>query len=1292
MISKFSVKKSYTVIVGIVLVIILGIVAYTKMTVDLLPSMELPYAIVMTTYPGASPEAVENGVSKPIEQAVATIDNIENIQSISAENYSMVILEFNSDTNMDTATIDMREKLDQISGFFDDSVGNPIIMKLNPNMMPVMVAAVDKKGADSIELSRYVEDTLSQTIEGIEGVASVTTMGTIEESVQVIIRDEKVKKVNKQVKKALDDKFAEAEDALADGKSQINSGKDQLKSGQSTANKKFAEAEVKINTAKYELLTTEKEVKDAQKELEDQEKTLKGQKEQLEKAITSLQDLLKSYQTLAAQKAQIEAALAVTPEDAALAVQLQTVTGAMQAMEAKLGEQQDQDGNNLTFDTLPAYIANLQASLTQIKAGLAEIKKGKNQLKESLKKITNGKETIDDSYIELKTKQGEANSEMTKAQSELVQGERELEEQENSLKDAKDAAYDGTDMQSIITKDMISGILTAQNFDYPAGYVTEDDVEYLVRVGEKFDDVEELSGLVLLDLEMDGVAPIKLSDVADVFVETNADKIYTRVNENPGIILSIAKQNEYSTKEVADRIVEKFEKISKEDDSVSFTNLMNQGMYIDLVSGSVLENLLFGAVLAIIILLLFLKDIRPTGIIAVSIPVSVVFAIVLMYFSGVTLNVISLSGLALGVGMLVDNSIVVIENIYRLRKEKYSVVEASIKGAGQMVGAITASTLTTVCVFLPIVFTTGITKTLFKDMGLTIAYSLFASLVVAVTFVPMAASKSFYRISEKDNKLMNWISEKYAGFLPKILDHKMLVFVVVLVLFVGSTVLSFSKGFSFLPEMDSTQMTMSITMPEDTKTMEETAAMSDKVIKAVLEIEDIKTIGAMIGGGGMSMLGLGSDDSFDSVSYYIECKEDKLHTNDEIAELITEKTKDFDCEVNVSASSMDMSAMMTTGVSIQVKGEDMDTLQELAGQIGEKLEEIDGLTEIENGLEEATPEYRMVVNKKKAAEYGLTVAQVYQEVQGALAEASSATRLSTDGKEYPVYVKDEEEEQYTLKDINNLTIEGSKGEEKVDVKISRLADVEDTYSLSAINRINQVRVITVGGKVEEGYTTTAVSAKVKDVVDNISLPSGCSIEYDGENETVMEAMEQVLLMMVLAIAFMYLIMVAQFQSLKSPSIIMFTLPLAFTGGFAALFLTGNDVSVIAMIGMVMLAGIIVNNGIVFVDSVNQLIEEGSEVRQAIVTTGRNRLRPIVMTALTTILGLSTMAMGFGMGADMAQPMALVVIGGLTYGTLLTLLVVPCIYEMFNAKKRKNPVTAETSMKNGELLEIDETDE
>lgn len=1275
MISKFSVKKAYTVIVGIVLILILGIVAYTKMTVDLLPAMELPYAIVMTTYPGASPEAVEAGVTKPIEQAVASIDNIENIQSISSENVSMVIIEFGSDANMDTATIDMRESLDQISSYFDESVGNPIIMKLNPNMLPVMVAAVDMEDSDSIELSEYVEESLAPSLEGVNGVASVTTMGVVEESVQVIIREDKVDEVNKKVKAALDEKFKEAEEAIADGESQLASGKSQIENGQKTANEQFAKAEVEINNAKYAMLKSEEEVNAALAELLEQETALKEQKKQLKSAIASLQELLATYQGLQAQRAQLEAALTVTPGDATLTAQLQAIVAAMTQMETALAEQKDAEGNALTFATLPTYIEGLNTALTQINSGLKEIKTAKKTLNSTLKKLTNGKKTIDDSYVELKTKQAETQSELTSAKSELTQGEKELEEQKNSFEEAKEAAYDGADMNTIITTDMISGILTAQNFEFPAGYVTEDDVDYLVRVGEKFDDVESLQDFVLLDMGMDDLEPIKLSDVADVFIQNNADTMYTRLNKNPGIILSIAKQNEYSTKEVSDNIKEAFEKIEASDEKISFTSLMDQGMYIDLVAGSVLENLLFGAILAIIILMLFLKDIRPTGIVAVSIPVSVIFAIVLMYFSNVTLNVISLSGLALGVGMLVDNSIVVIENIYRLRNEGYSVKNAAIKGAGQMVGAITASTLTTVCVFLPIVFMEGVTKQIFKDMGLTIAYSLFASLIVAVTFVPMVASKSFDKISEKENKFVNKVSDRYAAMLPTILKHKGIVLLTALVLFVATTVLAISKGFSFMPEMDSPQMSMTLTMPEDTETLEETAAVSDEVIDRVLEIEDIKTIGAIVGGDSMSMLGLGNGSSFTTVSYYIECKEDKVHSNEEIAEMILEKTKDLEAEISVTASSMDMSALMTAGISIQVKGKETDKLQEIAEQIGNQLESVEGLTEISNGLEEATPEYRIIVDKDKASQYGLTVAQVYQKVQAALAESSSSTTLTTDKKDYPVYVKDEERESYTLRDVERLTIEGTKDQETVDVKVNQIADVQETQSLSSISRMNQTRFITVSALVKDGYVTTNVSNEVTELLEDYELPDGYSIEYNGENETVMEAMGQVMLMMVLAIAFMYLIMVAQFQSLKNPFIIMFTLPLAFTGGFAALLLAGKDVSVIAMIGMVMLAGIIVNNGIVFVDSVNQLIDEGMSMRYAIVKTGSNRLRPIVMTALTTILGLVPMAIGMGMGADMVQPMALVVIGGLIYGTLLTLVVVPCIYELFN-KSKKSPVDEE----------------
>lgn len=1272
MIAKFSVKKAYTVIVGIVLVIILGIVAYTKMTVDLLPSMELPYAIVLTTYPGASPEAVETGVTKPVEQAVATIDNVKNIQSMSADNYSMVIIEFESDANMDTATIDMRENLDQITGYLDDSVGNPLIMKLNPNMMPVMVAAVDMEGADRIELSRYIEDTISPELEGVSGVASVTAMGVVEESVQVVIRQDKVKQVNQKVKAALDDKFQEAEDAINDAESKLTSGKSQLSAGESQAYSEFARAEVEIDNSKLDLLKTEDELNAAYEQLLTQETELTEARTSLESAISGLQQLQQGYETAVSNRAALEALMATASaaEQAGYMAQIAVLDATIEQMEQQLSTMNltDDSGAVVTFSSLGNYITSLNSQLSEVTTGLEKITEGKATIQENLEKISGGKTAIDEGKLQLKIKQQETQSQLTASKVQLEQGEKELEEQMQTFEDSKDAAYSGADMEDIISTDLIEGMLTAQNFDFPAGYVTEDDVEYLIRVGNKFEDVEDLSDFVLLDLNMDGLAPIKLSDVADVFVADNSDTMYTSINGNPGVILSIAKQNEYSTKEVADNLTDEFDEISETNEGVTFTSLMNQGMYIDFVASSVLENLLLGAVLAIIILLLFLKDIRPTGIIAVSIPVSVIFAVVLMYFSNVTLNVISLSGLALGVGMLVDNSIVVIENIYRLRGEGYSVKEAAIKGAGQMVGAITASTLTTVCVFLPIVFTTGITRQLFTDMGLTIAYSLLASLIVAITFVPMIASKTFNRVSQKENKLIAKISEKYAGFLPKVLKHKAILLIVVLVLFAGSIAIAISKGFSFIPEMDSTQMTMTLTMPEDTESLEETAALSDEVIERVLEIDDIQTVGALVGGSSMSMLGLGSDDSFDTVSYYIECKEDKERTNQEIADLILEKTKDLDCEISVSASSMDMSALMTSGVAIQIEGKDLDTLQEIAVQVGDELSNVKGLEEIDNGVEDAVKEYRIAVDKDKAAQYGLTVAQVFQKVQSTLAEASAATTLSTDSRDYSVYVKDEQVEEYNVDDVKNLTIEGKEGEDTVDVKIGKLADVKEANSLSTISRINQTRFITVSGQVKDGYTTTAVSNEVKRIVDEMDLPDGYHIEYNGENETVMEAMGQVMLMMVLAIAFMYLIMVAQFQSLKSPFIIMFTLPLAFTGGFAALIMTGNDVSIIAMIGMVMLAGIIVNNGIVFVDSINQLREEGMDLQEAIVTTGKTRLRPIVMTALTTILGLLPMAVGTGMGSDMAQPMAVVVIGGLVYGTLLTLFVVPCIYDAFNKKK------------------------
>ncbi len=697
---------------------------------------------------------------------------------------------------------------------------------------------------------------------------------------------------------------------------------------------------------------------------------------------------------------------------------------------------------------------------------------------------------------------------------------------------------------------------------------------------------------------------------------------------------------------------------------------MDQGIYIDLVMDSIINNVLFGAVLAIAILILFLKDLRPTLVIACSIPISLVTAIVCMYFSGVTLNIISLSGLALGIGMLVDNSIVVIENIYRLRGEGLSMREAATEGAREVAGAIIASTLTTICVFLPIVFTEGITRQLFVDMGLTIAYSLLASLIIALTVVPAMSSKILTKTQEKkQGRLFAGLVNLYDKLLRAALKVKPLVFILVLVLLFGSAAAAMTNGTAFMSDMDSTQLTVSVELDKDA-TLKETGELTDKVVAAILEIEDVENVGAMTSTSTMSMLG-GGGGSTNATSIYVVTREDKTMTNEKIADIIEEKTADLPAKISVDTSSMDMSALGGSGITIQVRGRDLDTLRSIAEEVAAVVESVEGTANVQDGLADSDEELRVRIDRDKAVSYGLTVAQVYTQIAGRIADASSATTLVAADKDYNVYVMNGSDIELTRKLLEDVEITGTDQDgESVKIALSEIAEFESAQSLNAINRADQTRYVSVTAGIAEGYNVGLVSAKVEQKLADYELPEGYRLVFSGENETINDAMEQVILMLLLALVFMYLIMVAQFQSLLSPFIIMFTIPLAFTGGFLGLFITGSEVSVIAMIGFVMLAGIIVNNGIVLIDYMNQLRESGMERREAILTAGRTRLRPVLMTALTTILALSTMVFSNDMGAEMAKPMAVVTIGGLLYGTLLTLVVIPCIYDCFARGKKE----------------------
>lgn len=1344
MFSKFSVKKPMTVLVGVVIAIVLGIVAFSRMTPDLLPNINLPYAVIITAYPGAAPEEVEEEVTKPIEQAMATLDHVEEITSVSRENASQVMLQLTDDANMDTLTADIREKISSVSGGWGDMVGTPYIMKINPSMMPVTVAAMEMEGMDSVELTDLLDSQLMLKLEGIEGVASVAASGNVQESITVELRQDKIDKLNDKLRAKLDEKFGDAEKELDESSKEIEDGlnetreqqeeldgqKAQLEAGQSQLAQQTGQAQgqliskkVEIESAKAQIaaqLTTmeqnRKQLQDALDKLKALQATLSqltGQLGMLDQGISGLQEAIAGYtalsQQLEALKAQLEALEPESEEYALVQQQIEALQPQLAAAEAALA------ALGTTPAGAPAKLAELQENRAAVEKGLAEAKAmaaaggadpenldksiaeaqanltklgaGMDQLKATSSQLESGAVTVDQALRELSRQQTSGIMQMSAGMSQIIAGQSALGAAQQQLESAKaqiegaredfdtqkDAAYKNADLP--ITMEMVSQILTAQNFSMPAGYIEDQGTEILVRVGDKLEDKEELAGLLLFDTGDEGIGRIYLRDVADISVESNAGELYAKINGENGLLLSFTKQSTYSTALVSKNIGERFGALSEEYEGLKFTTLMDQGNYIYIVVDTVLQNLVLGAVLAVLILLLFLRDLRPTIVIAFSIPISLLVAIVLMYFSGVTLNVISLSGLAVGVGMLVDNSVVVIENIYRLRSEGMPAAKASVQGAVQVTGAIIASTLTTVCVFLPIVFVEGVTRELFSDMALTIGYSLLASLFVAITLVPAMTSTTLRQSKAREHSFFDRVLGGYGKIAAASLRHKWVCFTLALLLLAGSTVLALSRGFIFMPAMSGSQLDVSFTMPDEEATFEETTEMADRIAERIMELDCVETVGAMAGGdgsGGSAMLGMGGSGD---VSIYVILDEGSGVKDSEAARMVEEACADLECEVDAQGA-MDMSAYMSamsgSGVEVKLRGDDMDSLIDTANELTEILSEVEGADGAESDLEDSTPELRIVVDKNKAMENGLTIAQVYQSVSGDIAEDKKATSISVDGYSQDVLVVHPEKGGMNESYLKSLTVTSTNRTtgETEEVPLIRIASFEERQSLNSINRENQNRVLTVRAGIADGNNVTLVTREVQKALEGYEPPKGVTLEMAGENETIMEAMGQLMQMAAMAILIIYLIMVIQFQSLLLPFIVMFTIPLAFTGGFLGLYICGMEVSVVSMIGFIMLAGIIVNNGIVLIDYINQLRLEGVERRDAIILAGRTRMRPILMTVLTTVLGLVFMALATGMGAEMMQPIAVVCIGGLLYATLMTLFVVPAMYDIMARKELK----------------------
>ncbi len=1254
---RHSVKKPLTVFVSVLAVLVLGVVAYFRMTPDLLPNMNFPYVVIVTTDPGASPEAVEAKITRPMERSMATLSEIKSVTSTSKNSVSLVMLEFEEHVNMDSASLDIQQKINMLQSTWDDNVGVPYVLKMNPSMLPVEVVAVGYQGKDIHELSSFAETVLSDQLSGISGVASVAVSGVVSSQLHVLLNEEKVDVLSQRLEEAMTAQLEKAERDIHTARGQIQSAKAAIHDVQENA--------------------IQEATKDALLAAKDTLSTLQKARDQLQANLTELADIQAKKVELDAKNAQFHYEMEQIKNDSSLTE-----------------EQKETAVNQIKND--PAYL-QVQSDLAALELRLAALNTSwdgmaqtEQQWRNELAEIVRELETLEQGgYSELADKVASGAMTATDAAAMLLSSGiqldatlAQLDQALAQLEDSKAGLLQQADLSRALNIQTLTTLLTAQNFSMPAGYIQEDGIRYMVSVGDSISSQEDLENMVLFDFGLEDVDPIRMSDVADVFITDNSDEIYAKLNGSDSVMAAFTKQSTYATAEVSNNINDRLSQLEADYPGLSFIPMMDQGMYIYMIVDSIFSSLGWGILFSVLILFLFLRDLRPTIITLCAIPVSLIFAVVLMYFSGVSINMISLSGLAVSVGMLVDNSVVVIENIYRLRSKGASVVQAAVSGAQQVLGAITASTLTTVCVFLPIVFLEGLTRQLFTDLALTMTYALLASLIVALTLVPAMAAGMLKKEKVSKPNLLSRVYPRYKKAVLWSLHHKMVVLGLSVVLLISSVGLTLLRGFAFMPTMDMNMTNITITPPEGT---DKAAAMelADEVLQRAATIAHVETVGASMSNAG-PMDGMGAAPGTVDAYMLLTKGESGLAAGKQLEQLCT----DLPCTIR-STSPMDgFNALVGSGISVQVYGDDMTQLHTAAQSLAKAMAQVPGTAAVSDGLERSAKALHISVDRNAAMRKGITVAQIYLQVADALTNTASSANMTLDGVDVSVSVESPLATRPTRQTLLDLEItpqpSAAPGGDMASAggvppmpdshtagpeafKLSDVATVEETVSLSTIHHDEQQRFVTVSAAIAEGYNVTRVTADVKKTLDTVELPAGVRIAYEGENEEIMDAMRQLVLMLGLGILLVYLVMVAQFQSLRSPFIVMFTIPLAFTGGFLALLLSGKELSVISLVGFVMLVGVIVNNGIVLVDYINQLRLEGMERREAILEAGVTRLRPILMTSITTILGLVVMAFSNSVGTSLMQPVALVSIGGLLYATVMTLFVVPCMYDTIARK-------------------------
>lgn len=997
-ITKISIKRPVAIMMVMFIIIILGAVSITKMEMELTPETEMSMVMIMTTYEDAGPEKVENLVTEKIESAVANVENVESISSTSSEGNSMVSIEFNYGTNLDTAITDLRDKLSMVEATLPDGCDSPNIMKMDMNSMPIATIVVSGDDMTSDELKSFAEDDIEPRLERQEGVASVDIMGGTEQEILIEIDPERL--------------------------------------------------------------------------------------EGLWLTMTSI------GQTLSA-------------------------------------ENSNQSGGSISYGEKSMTIS-------------------------------------------------------TKLQMESIE----------DVKNTPIQIADGTVM--------------------------------------------------------------RLGDIATVTETQKEITSISRYNGESCVTLSVTQSSDGNTVTAVNNILDE---VVSESGSTIEDSVMN-----------VVSNIFTGAILSVLVMFVFLKNIGLTGVIAVSMPISIIGTFVFLYFSGTTLNMISLGGMSVGVGMLVDNSVVMLENIYRYRTTLgYGKVKGTYRAGREVRSSLIASTLTTIVVFIPFVFVSGMMMQMMTDLALAIVFSLAMSLISAMTVVPMLAGNYVNNVHRNKapkkldfiNKMLNMfdigmkkLSELYGRFLRWAVWHKKRTLSCVLLVFLASLCMLPSVGMELMPSSDEGTFSVTVKAPKGSN-LDTVDALSLQVEEILEQIPEMVSMSVTMSGSSGSIMG-SSEES--SISCVLVDKNERDRSTDEIVEEVRNSVKNIAvAEISVSSSSS-MGSMMGGGVSVEIYGDDMDKLQEISDQIASQMEQVEGVRQVSSSLEDQDTEVALKIDKERARQYGLTGSDIASQVRNTVS-GFTATTLKADGTEMDIRIVFPDDSMSTLSDINDLSI--MTGDGKV-IPLSSVAEIAMENVPSSISRDDQSRYVTISCDVY-GRDSSSVGNDIQAIIDQMTVPDGYSVKLGGTNEMMNDTFSSLGLVIVLAIALVYMVMAAQFESFVNPFIIMFTIPLAFTGAIFLLFITGEPLSMMALIGCLVLVGIVVNNGIVF-DYIDILRNrDGYSLVDAILTACPTRLRPILMTALTTILGQFPMIFSNGTNSETLKGMGLVIAGGLAASTFLTLVVVPLLY-------------------------------